>query len=450
MTDELDRLVKILNTINQKKTVLRSLDPQSLKPWRYYSREDADEVAAMAQKMREEDYRQEYPVTVDLSTGEVIVGVIRLLAAQAAGIKEIPCICYDRLELDERVVLASDNALKQLKKSPMSMVNQLQELHLRFGFSYREIEKMLGISRAEIGRKLKVPETSEGIQRLYAQRRIGDTAIEHIAKEVQVRHQEAFAQKLAEIRKKISKLHFDKLIIGYRHALQQLASDPDADQDVIKIPSVTKEEVQQELLKENFPAELKRFRRTLRQLDFSWNNNPENDIADLQSLYDAAREALRQYCSRHGKAPRAISQEQETKLLIEQDMKSRPARAAKTTPTQIIQFKEPSVISTSSASYDSEQAQPAKAKDASKHQSKRKGRAKPALGAAEPGYAHPLFICKETTSEPDEESEDPIYYVDPPKDSFEKAFASASFCKGRAALPVEAAEAEAHEEGRNE
>jgi len=343
---EMVRLGKVLDDINAKQVELKQITPRILKPWRYYLREHGNQIEALAQKMREEGFRQEFPLIVDLSCNEVVVGVVRFLAAQKAGIEQVPCVCYEKLELIEKYVMSCDDALKRAKKSPMAIVWQLMILHHQFGFSYREIEHLLGICRAEIGRKLQVPKTSFGIQRLYAESLISDSDVERIVKEVMPKHQDCLAEKLRQIGKKVSKKHLDKLLIGYSHALEELRNQAVDGKipDKINIPNVDEAELEQMQLKREFPSALHTIKKVLRHPDLSWNNDIGHDLGDLEKLQEIIREAIRHRCAALGIEHRALSREEESQVLLSRMVKTdistapSPARPAKM-PSKVIQFE---------------------------------------------------------------------------------------------------------------
>jgi len=316
---EMEKLTQVMRTLQGKRTELRPIPLKALRPWESHFRDDGGQVEVLAQKMREEGYRAELPVVVDTSTMEVVVGVLRLFAAQKAGnIPEIPCVCYERLDPIERIVLACDDGLKRTKKSQRMILRQIEILHNEHGFSCREIAYLLGMSKSAVARKVQLLTMDKSIQSLYEENLIGDADIDRIAKEIPVQHQGELAKKIAELGKKISRTQLEKLFMGYRKSLSSSAGQEAA--PAIPFPDVSDSEVENEMLKRMFPKEMERLDKNLRQPSFRWEDDLRVELDQLMNHMEVVREAIRIICGQLGIESVVISRQEEEEILIERDM----------------------------------------------------------------------------------------------------------------------------------
>jgi ParB family chromosome partitioning protein len=132
---------------------------------------DQEELAAMAQSIREVGILQ--PIVVRPSGGgyELIAGERRLRAAGLAGLATIPAVVRDGSDTDSLKEALIEN-IHRADLSPLEMAAAFQELLEDLGATQEAVADRLGCSRAHVANTIRLLSLPSDVQRLLAAGRI--------------------------------------------------------------------------------------------------------------------------------------------------------------------------------------------------------------------------------------------------------------------------------------
>lgn len=328
-----DKLDAIRGSIKGKTPSIRMIKPHVLKAWDLGMREDESQVEALAQDMREQGYRQERTVIVDLATREVVAGNVRFRAAIKAGVETIPCACYEKLSPEERIVLLTDEGLFKARKSPMSLIRHLEILHFEFGFSYRDIQRLMGVSKSSIDRKLGVLKVSGSIRDLYYAGTLSEGQIERIRKFVAPEHQDAFAPLIREMKSKPANKQLETFFRAYTNAVRVLDERIKAGEKDAKLEIHLEDEAAMEAARarEEFHEALESNEHYIRTTDFTVSSDPAEELDRLVRHLGSVQTAIEKLNSQIDATPKFMARA-EQKPVADEKPEEAPRVATETAP----------------------------------------------------------------------------------------------------------------------
>ncbi len=130
-------------------------------------RRDVGDIAELTDSIRAQGIMQNLLVvsapgheeTYDLFW--VVIGNRRLAAAEAAGLKELPCVIAEGFSEQEQIELMLVENLQRSDLTPVEEAQAYEQLTLDFGLSAEQIAEKTGVSASTIRRRLKIAELDQ-------------------------------------------------------------------------------------------------------------------------------------------------------------------------------------------------------------------------------------------------------------------------------------------------
>lgn len=117
-------------------------------------RKDVGDVTELAESIKHSGIMQNLTVVPFGEEYRVIIGHRRLAAAKVAGLTELPCVVVEMSEKEQLATMLSEN----MQRVDLTVVEQAQgmQLMLDMGESVAEISKKTGLSKATVGKRVKI------------------------------------------------------------------------------------------------------------------------------------------------------------------------------------------------------------------------------------------------------------------------------------------------------
>ncbi len=117
-------------------------------------RKDVGDVTELAESIKHSGIMQNLTVVPYEGEYRVIIGHRRLAASKVAGLKEVPCVVVEMSEKEQLGVMLCEN----MQRVDLTLVEQAQgmQLMLDMGDSVPEIAKKTGLSKATVGKRIKL------------------------------------------------------------------------------------------------------------------------------------------------------------------------------------------------------------------------------------------------------------------------------------------------------
>ncbi|MDD2694383.1 MAG: ParB/RepB/Spo0J family partition protein [Anaerolineales bacterium] len=152
-----------------------SVDQISPNPRQPRSRFAPEELAELADSIREHGVLQPLVVSYDASQGRytLIAGERRLLAARTAGMSTVPAIVRE-VNDEQRIELALVENLQRTDLSPLEAAEAYRQLAEEFHLSHEEISARVGKSRAAITNTLRLLKLPAEVKQALVEGRISE------------------------------------------------------------------------------------------------------------------------------------------------------------------------------------------------------------------------------------------------------------------------------------
>jgi ParB family chromosome partitioning protein len=136
---------------------------------------DADELADLAQSIREHGVLQPLIVTTGPEAGRytLVAGERRLLAARQAGLAHVPVLARDAGE-QTRLELALIENVQRADLSPLELAEAFLHLHNEFGLKHEQIAARVGKSREAVSNTLRLLKLTGSARQALADGRISE------------------------------------------------------------------------------------------------------------------------------------------------------------------------------------------------------------------------------------------------------------------------------------
>lgn len=133
---------------------LEYIDINLIHPHPDNPRKDVGDVTELAESIKHSGIMQNLTVVPYEGEYRVIIGHRRLAASKVAGLKEVPCVVVEMSEKEQLGVMLSEN----MQRVDLTIVEQAQgmQLMLDMGDSVPEIAKKTGLSKATVGKRIKI------------------------------------------------------------------------------------------------------------------------------------------------------------------------------------------------------------------------------------------------------------------------------------------------------
>lgn len=117
-------------------------------------RKDVGDVTELAESIKHSGIMQNLTVVPFGEEYRVIIGHRRLAASKLAGLTELPCVVVEMSEKEQLATMLSEN----MQRVDLTVVEQAQgmQLMLDMGESVAEISKKTGLSKATVGKRVKI------------------------------------------------------------------------------------------------------------------------------------------------------------------------------------------------------------------------------------------------------------------------------------------------------
>lgn len=154
---------------------LVAVDRISPNPRQPRARLDAQELAELAESIREHGVIQPLIVTYDDSQDQyiLIAGERRWQAARQAGLENVPAIVREASD-QERLELALIENVQRADLNPLEAAEAYRQLVEDFGLSHEEVSNRVGKSRAAITNTMRLLKLSPAVQGALAENRISE------------------------------------------------------------------------------------------------------------------------------------------------------------------------------------------------------------------------------------------------------------------------------------
>lgn len=133
---------------------LEYIDINLIHPHPDNPRKDVGDVTELAESIKHSGIMQNLTVVPYEGEYRVIIGHRRLAASKLAGLTELPCVVVEISEKEQLGVMLSEN----MQRVDLTIVEQAQgmQLMLAMGDSVPEIAKKTGLSKATVGKRIKL------------------------------------------------------------------------------------------------------------------------------------------------------------------------------------------------------------------------------------------------------------------------------------------------------
>jgi ParB family chromosome partitioning protein len=134
--------------------MLEYIDIDLIHPHPDNPRKDVGDVSELAESIKHSGIMQNLTVVPFEGEYRVIIGHRRLAASKLAGLTELPCVVVEMSEKEQLGVMLSEN----MQRVDLTIVEQAQgmQLMLDMGDSVPEIAKKTGLSKATVGKRVKL------------------------------------------------------------------------------------------------------------------------------------------------------------------------------------------------------------------------------------------------------------------------------------------------------